>query len=94
MAAMWLRIGLALKIDEPGPMGLYLGCIHEEGSVKMDDGKTVRTMTFNQEGFFREKVAKILGAVSRQGRQRGKARDSCYNTLCQRNSEGELRSEA
>ena len=60
MDIMWERIGKVLKIEDAGPMGLYLGCIHEEGSVKMEDGKTVRTMTFNQEGFFREKVEKYF----------------------------------
>ena len=59
MDIMWERIGEVLKIEDPGAMGLYLGCIHEEGSIKTADGTTVRTMTFNQEGFFREKVENI-----------------------------------
>ena len=54
---MWDRIGKSLNIDEPGPMSLYLGCIHEEGEVEME-GKTTRTMTLNQEGFFMDKIDK------------------------------------
>lgn len=38
MAPMWKVIAHALKIDEAGPMGLYLGCIHEKGDAIMDDG--------------------------------------------------------
>ena len=38
-------------------MSLYLGCIHEEGEVIID-GHEVRTMTFNQEPFFLDKVDK------------------------------------
>ena len=60
MDLMWKRIGEVLNIEDAGPMGLYLGCIHEEGTIKTEDGKTIRTMTFNQEGFFREKVENIL----------------------------------
>ena len=60
MDIMWERISKVLKIDDPGAMGLYLGCIHEEGSIKTENGTTVRTMTFNQEGLFREKVAKYM----------------------------------
>ena len=54
---MWKRIGDALKIDEPGPMSLYLGCIHEEGEIQIGE-YTMRTMTFNQEGFFTERIEK------------------------------------
>ena len=67
MNTMWERIGITLKIEDPGPMGLYLGCIHAEGMIKMEDGRTVRTMTFNQEGFFREKVETTLNCVWTKG---------------------------
>ena len=46
-----------MNIDEPGPISLYLGCIHEEGIVEID-GKGIRTMTFNQEGFFLDQIEK------------------------------------
>ena len=55
MDIMWKKIANVLKIDEPADMGLYLGCVHEEGKMEMDDGRIIRTMTFNQEGFFSEK---------------------------------------
>ena len=57
LTPMWERIGKALMIDEPAPMSLYLGCIHEESQVEID-GHIVRTMTFNQEGFFLDKIDK------------------------------------
>ena len=60
MGAMWERIGAALKIDEPGPMGLYLGCIHEEGKLTLPCGRDIRYCTFNSEDFFRDKVNKYL----------------------------------
>lgn len=60
MGTMWKRIANVLEIEDPGPMGLYLGCIHEEGSLNLDDGRTVRTMTFNQEVFFKEKIEESL----------------------------------
>ena len=40
-------------------MSLYLGSIHEEGKDTID-GKEIRTMTFNQEGFFLDKIQKYL----------------------------------
>lgn len=56
MKIMWGRIAEKLKLDEPGEMGLYQGCTHEEGEVTLENGKVIRTMTFNQEGFFSEKT--------------------------------------
>ena len=63
---MWERIGTALNIDEPVAMSLYLGCIHEEGTVTID-GKKIRTMTFNQEGFFLDKIQKYLELCLEKG---------------------------
>ena len=54
------KIGLALEIDEPGPMGLYLGCIHEEGKLTLPCGRDIRYCTFNSEDFFRDKVNRYL----------------------------------
>ena len=65
LAPMWERIGKAKKFNEPGPMSLYLGCIHEEGAVEID-GKTIRTMTFNQEGFFLDKIKSIRNCASKK----------------------------
>ena len=52
---MWEKIASILNIDEPQPMALYLGCIHDEGSVQID-AEMIRAMTFNQEPFFLDKV--------------------------------------
>ena len=64
---MWEKIAKVLKIDEPVDMGLYLGCVHEGGKMEMDDGRIIRTMTFNQEGFFFEKVEKYLDQCREKG---------------------------
>ena len=50
------NILLALKIDEVTYMWLYLGCLPEEGKITLDDGHEVRTLVFNQESFFRDKL--------------------------------------
>lgn len=49
IGTMWEKIGTALKIDEPGPMGLYLGCIHEEGMLTLPCGREIRYCTFNSD---------------------------------------------
>ncbi len=54
MEKAWADIAAVINIEDPGPIGLYLGCVHEEGAVEMDDGRKIRTMTFNQESFFRD----------------------------------------
>jgi hypothetical protein len=35
--------------EDPGPMGLYLGCVHKEGAVEMDDGRKIRTVIMKPE---------------------------------------------
>ena len=52
---MWGEIAKCLDIDEPAPMSLYLGCLHDESTVDID-GRIIRTMTFNQESFFTDKI--------------------------------------
>ena len=37
LADMWKRIREVLEIEDAGPLSWYLGCIHEEGEVVMDD---------------------------------------------------------
>lgn len=93
MNMMWERIGKVIQIEDPGPMGLYLGCIHEEGSMRTEDGRTVRPMTFNQEGFFPEKVEKYLELCLDKGGKEVKLA-SVKTPLRQRNSERKLRAEA
>ena len=60
------KIGTALNIDEPPPMSLYLGCIHEESTIDVE-GRTLRTMTFNQEGFFLDKIDKYKNLCLEKG---------------------------
>ena len=42
--AMSKRIGDVLKFEDVGPMALYLGYIHEEGKLTMDDGRVMALM--------------------------------------------------
>merc|ERR1712039_940658 len=53
----WDLIKAGLKIEPPGPLGLYLGCKHEESTrVLPDTGVTVRVMEYNMEDFLRSCV--------------------------------------
>ena len=67
MEKAWADIAAVINIEDPGPMGLYLGCVHEEGAVEMDDGRKIRTMTFNQESFFRDKIEKYIQVCEDKG---------------------------
>ena len=45
-------IASGLKIEKPGPLGLYLGCKHEQSVRRLPDtGKEVRVMEYNMEEF-------------------------------------------
>ena len=67
MEKAWADIAAVINIEDPGPMGLYLGCVHEEGVVEMDDGRKIRIMTFNQESFFRDKIEKYIQVCEDKG---------------------------
>ncbi len=67
MAKAWKDMAEVINIEDTGPMGLYLGCVHEEGKVELDDGHVVPTMTFNQESFFRDKIEKYLEVCESKG---------------------------
>ncbi len=67
MEKAWADIAAVINIEDPGPMGLYLGCVHEESAVEMDDGRKIRTMTFNQESFFRDKIDKYIQVCEEKG---------------------------
>ena len=53
----WELISKGLKIEKPGPLGLYLGCKHEQSTRRLPDtGKEVRVMEYNMEEFLRSCV--------------------------------------
>merc|ERR1712039_743000 len=53
----WDLIKAGLKIEPPSPLGLYLGCKHEESTKTLPDtGVTVRVMEYNMEDFLRSCV--------------------------------------
>ena len=53
----WEMIAKGFEIEPPGPLGLYLGCKHEQSTrVLPDTGKTVRVMEYNMEDFLKSCV--------------------------------------
>ena len=55
----WPLIRKGLDIEPPVPIGVYLGCSHEEGTMKIGD-ITARTMTYNMEDFLSSCVDRYL----------------------------------
>ena len=86
--AMWVKLAEVLKFEDPGPMGLYLGCIHEEGTTQIDD-KQIKTITFNQEEFFKDKIEKYIDLCMEKGSKTVKLH-RCNYAIRQRNREGKL----
>lgn len=37
MEEAWTNIGNVFKIDDPGLIGLYLGCVHGEGEIETEE---------------------------------------------------------
>ena len=53
----WRRIRLKIKVEDPTPFGLFLGCRHEVGEVRMGkNGPKVRTMTYNVESYLQKSL--------------------------------------
>ena len=50
LAKGWSLIRKGLEVVPPVPIGVYLGCNHEEGTMKIGD-IIARTMTYNMEDF-------------------------------------------
>ena len=57
LAEAWKLLRKRLTMDDPEPVGRYLGCQHEPGEVVVD-GKRYRTMTYNMEEFIDSCLAK------------------------------------
>ena len=47
-----------MKDRGPVAKGVYPGCVQEEGEAGADDGKLLRTMTFNQDACFEDTIPK------------------------------------
>ena len=53
----WRRIRLKIKVEDPTPFGLFLGCRHEIGEVRLGtNGPKVRTMTYNVESYLQKSL--------------------------------------
>ena len=48
LAAGWAKIGERLDIEMPGPLSLYLGCLHERFEEKVD-GVTLQGYRYNMQ---------------------------------------------
>ena len=55
----WSLIRKGLDIEPPVPIGVYLGCTHGEGTMKIGD-IVARTMTYNMEDFLSSGVDRYL----------------------------------
>ena len=55
----WALLQKGLVIETPVPIGVYLGCGHEEGTMKVGD-VVARTMTYNMEDFLTSCVDRYL----------------------------------
>ena len=55
----WSLIRKGLDIEPPVPIGVYLGCSHEEGTMKVGN-IVARTMTYNMEDFLSSCVDRYL----------------------------------
>ena len=56
---VWSLLRTGLDIEPPVPIGVYLGCTHEEGTMKIGD-VIARTMTYNMEYFLSSCVDRYL----------------------------------
>ena len=59
LAKGWSLLRKGLDIEPPVPIGVYLGCSHEEGTMKVGD-IIARTMTYNMEDFLTSCVDRYL----------------------------------
>ena len=58
----WRRI--RLKVEDPTPFGLILGCRHEMGEAKLGpNGPTVRTMTYNVESHLQDSITSYMSLL-------------------------------
>ena len=63
----WELLQKGLIIEPPTPVGVYLGCGHEVGTITVN-GKTARTMTYNMEDFLKscvERYVELAGTSAR-----------------------------
>ena len=64
IAEAWRLIRLKLRVEDPVLFGLFLGCRHEMGEVKLGpNGPIVRTMTYNVESYLRDSVGSYLSLL-------------------------------
>ena len=55
----WSLLEKGLTIEPPTPVGVYLGCGHEVGTIKVG-GTLARTVTYNMEDFLTSCVSRYL----------------------------------
>ena len=63
MAEGWKLIRRGLQMDDPEPIGLYLGCVHEPFEMDHPSGGEVRQVRYNMEEYLRSTVTKYVELV-------------------------------
>jgi hypothetical protein len=60
MATGWSLLQKGLTIETPTPVGVYLGCGHEVGTIKTVGGVIAQTVTYNMEDFLASCVERYV----------------------------------
>ena len=56
----WALLMEGLTIETPTPVGVYLGCGHEVGTIKTVGGVIAQTVTYNMEDFLASCVERYV----------------------------------
>ena len=51
-------------MEKPKPINLYLGCLHEQHTIKLKHGTTVRAVVYNMESYLRSTLDKYIKMAS------------------------------
>ena len=69
VAEVWRRIRLKLRVEDPTPLGLFLGCRHEMHEVKLgSNGPVVRSMTYNVESYLQDSMSSYMSLLPQGAR--------------------------
>ena len=69
LAEAWRRIRMKIRVEEPTPFGLFLGCRHEISEVRLSsDGPIVRMMTYNVESYLQDSLSSYMSLLPQGSR--------------------------
>ena len=55
--------GKGLMMEDPSPLGNYLGCLHVQGKVTLPNGNVANTITYDMEEFLGGFVDRLWHAL-------------------------------